>query len=376
MTVNHKKLGLIVNPIAGMGGRVGLKGSDGEEILRQARQLGATPTAPGRALKTLLALASLSDPIEVITYPAEMGAMEARQAGFEPRVIGQIRPDRTTAEDTRRAAAKMAVLGVDLLLFAGGDGTARNVYEAIGLRIPALGIPAGVKIHSGVYATTPDRAAQLAAMVLNGQVKAFGELEVMDIDEAAFRRGQVSARLYGYLKVPLERRFTQGAKAASSNSVNEDAARQSIAEQVVETMKPGCLYIIGSGTTPRAIMDRLGLQNTLLGIDAVMGGNLIAADLNESQLLKLMDDYETRIIVTPIGGQGYVFGRGNQQLSPEVIRKTGIENLIVAATPGKLASLQRRPLLVDTGDNQVDGMLRGYVRVVTGFREEMVYKVS
>jgi predicted polyphosphate/ATP-dependent NAD kinase len=376
MKVNPKKLGLIVNPIAGMGGRVGLKGSDGEEILRQARQLGATPTAPGRALKTLLALASLSDPIEVITYPAEMGAMEARQAGFEPRVIGQIRPDRTTAEDTRRAAAEMAVLGVDLLLFAGGDGTARNVYEAIGLRIPALGIPAGVKIHSGVYATTPDRAAQLAAMVLNGQVKAFSELEVMDIDEAAFRRGQVSARLYGYLKVPLERRFTQGAKAASSNSVNEEAARQSIAEQIVETMKPGCLYIIGSGTTPRAIMERLGLQNTLLGIDAVMGGNLIAADLNEPRLLKLMDDYKTRIIVTPIGGQGYVFGRGNQQLSPEVIKKSGVENIIVAATPAKLASLQRRPLLVDTGDNQVDDMLRGYVRVVTGFREEMVYRIS
>ena len=376
MTVNPKKLGLIVNPIAGMGGRVGLKGSDGEEILRQARQLGATPTAPGRALKTLLALASLSVQIEVITYPAEMGAMEARQADFTPRVIGQIRPDRTTAEDTRRAAAEIAALGVDLLLFAGGDGTARNVYEAIGLSIPALGIPAGVKIHSGVYATTPDRAAQLAAMVLNGQVKAFGELEVMDIDEAAFRRGQVSARLYGYLKVPLERHFTQGAKAASSNSVNEDAARQSIAEQIVETMKPGCLYIIGSGTTPRAIMERLGLQNTLLGIDAVIGGNLIAADLNESRLLKLMDNYKTRIIVTPIGGQGYVFGRGNQQLSPEVIKKSGIENIIVASTPAKLASLQRRPLLVDTGDTQVDEMLRGYVRVVTGFREEMVYKIS
>jgi predicted polyphosphate/ATP-dependent NAD kinase len=270
----------------------------------------------------------------------------------------------------------MAVLGVDLLLFAGGDGTARNIYEAIGLSIPALGIPAGVKIHSGVYATTPNRAAQLAAMVLSGQVKAFGELEVMDIDEEAFRRGRVSARLYGYLKVPLERRFIQGAKAASSNSAHEATARQSIAEQIVETMKAGCLYIIGSGTTPRAIMERLGLQNTLLGIDAVMDGNLSAADLNESQLLKLMDDHKTRIIVTPIGGQGYVFGRGNQQLSPEVIKKTGIENIIVAATPGKLASLQRRPLLVDTGNKEVDEMLRGYVRVVTGYREEMVYRIS
>ena len=376
MKLHRKKLGLIVNPIAGMGGRVGLKGSDGEETLRRARQLGATPTAPGRALEALLALASLGGPIEIITYPAEMGETEACQAGFKPCVIGQITPDGTTAADTRRAGAQMADLGVDLLLFAGGDGTARDVFEAIGLSVPALGIPAGVKIHSAVYATTPDRAAQLAAMVLNGQVKTFGEMEVMDIDEEAFRRGRVSARLYGYLKVPLERRFTQGAKAASSNSAHEAAARQSIAEQIVETMKAGCLYIIGSGTTPRAIMERLGLQNTLLGIDAVRDGKLVAADLNESQLLKLMEDQNTRIIVTPIGGQGYVFGRGNQQLSPEVIRKAGVENIIVAATPGKLASLQRRPLLVDTGDTIVDNMLRGYVRVVTGYREEMVYKIS
>ena len=376
MKDHRQKVGLIVNPVAGMGGRVGLKGSDGEETLRRARQLGATPTAPGRALEALLGLASLVGRIEIITYPAEMGETEARQAGFEPRVIGQIIPDRTTAEDTRRAGAQMADLGVDLLLFAGGDGTARDVYEAIGLCIPALGIPAGVKIHSGVYATTPHRAAQLAAMVLNGHVKAFGELEVMDIDEEAFRRGRVSARLYGYLKVPFERRFTQGAKAASSNSANEAAARQSIAEQIVETMNAGCLYIIGSGTTPRAIMERLGLQNTLLGIDAVRDGRLVAMDLNESRLLKLMDDHNTHIIVTPIGGQGYVFGRGNQQLSPEVIKKAGVKNITVAATTGKLASLQRRPLLVDTGDKEVDDMLRGYVRVVTGYREEMVYRIE
>lgn len=376
MIVNRKKIGLIVNPIAGMGGRVGLKGSDGEDTLRRARQLGATPSAPARALETLMSLASLIDQVEVITYPAEMGEMEARQAGFEPRVIGQIQPDSTTADDTRRAAEEIAAIGADLLLFAGGDGTARDVYQAVGLRVPALGIPAGVKIHSGVYATTPSRAAQLAAMYISGRVKGFGELEVMDIDEEAFRRGRVSARLYGYLKVPLEPRFTQGAKAASSSSVHEAAARQSIAEQIVETMKTGCLYIIGSGTTPRAIMERLGLPNTLLGIDAVKDGKLAAADLNEAQLLKIMDGHNTRIIVTPIGGQGYIFGRGNQQLSPEVIKKTGVDNIIVAATPAKLASLQRRPLLVDTGDNQVDEMLRGYKRVVTGYREEMVYKIA
>ena len=376
MKVNPKKIGLIVNPVAGMGGRVGLKGSDGEDTLRRARQLGATPSAPARALEALMSLASLIDQVEVITYPAEMGEIEARQAGFTPRVIGQIQPDKTTADDTLRAGAEIAAIGPDLLLFAGGDGTARDVYQAIGLSIPALGIPAGVKIHSGVYATTPGRAAQLAAMFLKGQVKGFGELEVMDIDEAAFRRGRVSARLYGYLKVPLEPRFTQGAKAASSGSAHEDAARQSIAEQIVQTMKAGCLYIIGSGTTPRAIMERLDLPNTLLGIDAVMDGALAAADLNEARLLKLMDGHTARIIITPIGGQGYIFGRGNQQLSPDVIKKAGAHNIIVVATPGKLASLQRRPLLVDTGDNQVDEMLRGYTRVVTGYREEMVYRIA
>jgi len=367
---------LIVNPIAGMGGRVGLKGSDGEETLRRARQLGAQPTAPGRVVQALAELKPLADQIELITFPAEMGEMEARQAGFVPRVIGQIQPEKTTAQDTHRAGRRMAAMAVDLLLFAGGDGTARDIYEAVGLNIPVIGIPAGVKIHSGVYATNPTRATLLAGMYLRGQVKALGELEVMDIDEEAFRRGRVSAQLYGYLKVPLNRRFTQGAKAASAKGEHETLAMQSIAEQVVETMAADCLYIIGSGTTPRAIMERLNLKNTLLGIDAVIKGNLVASDLNETQLLEIIDNRQTRIIVTPIGGQGYLFGRGNQQLSPAVIKRVGVNNIMVVATKNKLNSLNRRPLLVDTGDPEVDKMLAGYVKVVTGYREEMVCRIS
>jgi len=213
-------------------------------------------------------------------------------------------------------------------------------------------------------------------MYLRGQVKALGELEVMDIDEEAFRRGRVSAQLYGYLKVPLNRRFTQGAKAASAKGEHETLAMQSIAEQVVETMAADCLYIIGSGTTPRAIMERLNLKNTLLGIDAVIKGNLVASDLNETQLLEIIDNRQTRIIVTPIGGQGYLFGRGNQQLSPAVIKRVGVNNIMVVATKNKLNSLNRRPLLVDTGDPEVDKMLAGYVKVVTGYREEMVCRIS
>ena len=305
-----------------------------------------------------------------------MGESEARRAGFTPRVIGHIQPDRTTAEDTRRAGRDMADMAVDLLLFAGGDGTARDIYEAVGLEIPVIGIPAGVKIHSGVYATHPIQAAQLAALYLRGQVKTLGELEVMDIDEDAFRRGQVRARLYGYLKVPLERRYTQGAKAASARGDHDALAVQSIAEQVVETMAAGWLYIVGSGTTPRAIMDRLNLKNTLLGIDAVKDGRLVASDLNETHLLEIIDSQQTKIIVTPIGGQGYLFGRGNQQLSPAVIKTVGKDHIIVVATHTKLDSLKRSPLLVDTGDPEVDHMLAGYVKVITGYREEMVYRIA
>jgi predicted polyphosphate/ATP-dependent NAD kinase len=318
----------------------------------------------------------LEKQIALITYPAEMGESEACQAGFSPTVIGRIRPGATTAEDTRRAGTAMAAMEVDLLLFAGGDGTARDVYQAIGLGVPAIGIPAGVKIHSGVFATNPDQAALLALMYLRGQIRVLAELEVMDIDEDAFRQGRVSARLYGYLKVPLERRLTQAAKAASVKSEHETLAMQSIAEQVVATMETDSLYFIGSGTIPREIMHRLGLPNTLLGVDAVLNKKLVALDLNEAQILKLIDGKKSRIIVTPIGGQGYLFGRGNQQLSPEVIKKVGPDHIIVVATRNKLSSLQRRPLLVDTGDKEVDQMLRGYVRVVTGFKEAMVYKID
>jgi predicted polyphosphate/ATP-dependent NAD kinase len=375
-TVDHKRVGLIVNPVAGMGGRVGLKGSDGEETLRRARELGATPSAPGRVVEVLMGLSPIKAQIELITYPEEMGETEAREAGFEPRIIGRIDPGRTTGEDTIRAGREMAAMALDLLLFAGGDGTARDIYQAIELEVPVVGIPAGVKIHSGVYAINPARAARLTEMYLRGQVNALKEVEVMDIDEEAFRQGRISARLYGYLKVPLERRLTQGAKVSSAKGEHETLAMQAIAEQIVETMEADCLYIIGSGTTPRAIMGRLSLKNTLLGIDIIQNGEILAMDLNENQILDLVDDQEAKIIVTPIGGQGYIFGRGNQQLSPDVIKKVGVCNVIVIATQNKLNSLKRKPLLVDTGDPEADNMLRGYMKVVTGYREEMVYKVA
>lgn len=365
-----KKLGVIVNPIAGMGGRVGLKGTDGAEILRKAKEMGAMAESPKRAAEALKVLAALKDFIEVLTYPAEMGELECRQAGLQPQTIGSIRSGETTPGDTQRAAREMVAAGVDLILFSGGDGTARNVHDAIGKAAPVLGIPAGVKIHSAVFAVTPRGAGEVAAMFLQGKIKNVREAEVMDIDEDAFRDGVVAAKLYGYLLVPEERRFVQNVKAGGLRT--EQEALQGIATEVISGMREDEYYMIGPGTTTRVIMKRLGLENTLLGVDVIRNKKLIAKDVSEKQLLDLIAGEKAKIVVTAIGGQGHVFGRGNQQLSPAVIREAGKENIIIIATKEKLISLAGRSLLVDTGDEELDDELSGYIRVITGFKDYMI----
>ncbi|TRO49002.1 ATP-NAD kinase, partial [Candidatus Bathyarchaeota archaeon] len=343
-----KRLGLIVNPVAGMGGRVGLKGSDGEDILRRAVELGAVKLSPGRAVEALRKVAGMRAQVEVITYPGEMGEDEARAAGLEPIVIGSISGGSTTRDDTIEAARRMAEMGVDLILFAGGDGTARDLVEAVDGEVPVLGIPAGVKIHSGVFAINPADAGELAAQYLEGGPVKLRELEVMDIDEEAFRDDRLSARLYGYLKVPYVEAMVQSTKSGSATS--DEFSVEGIAADIVDGMQRGVLYVLGPGTTVRPITERLGLPKTLLGVDVVLNGELVAADANEERLLELIDGREARIIVTVIGGQGFVFGRGNQQISPQVIRSVGVGNVTIIATPSKLAALQGRPLLIDTGD--------------------------
>jgi predicted polyphosphate/ATP-dependent NAD kinase len=373
MKSNAKKLGLIVNPLAGIGGRVGLKGSDGWETQKKALALGAVPGSERRAIQALERIGVLDD-LEIVTYPAEMGENAARACGLEPRVIGCIKAGSTGAQDTRHAARDMRRLGVNLLLFAGGDGTARDVYQAIGDGLPVLGIPAGVKIHSAVYAASPSGAGDLAASYLVGKVSDLREAEVMDVDEDAIRAGVVSSRLYGYLRVPFERRLLPGLKTPSRPG--EEAAVMAIAAYVVAKMEEGWLYIIGPGTTTRAITARMGLPKTLIGVDVVSAGHLVAADVNEAQLLQLLHARSARIVVTPIGGQGYIFGRGNQQISPEVIRQVGKQNVIVVSTTGKIHSLGGRPLRVDTGVSLVDQMLSGYIRIVTGYDEWIIYPVA
>lgn len=378
------KLGLIVNPIAGMGGSVGLKGTDGADALLRARALGAQPRARRRAADALRVVAGAMPNITLLTCAGAMGEDAARDCGLTPAIVGGkwagVSAYASDGADTRRACAEILRRGADLLLFAGGDGTARDICAAMagaGEPLPALGIPAGVKMHSAVFALTPRRAGETALRFLSGDLSA-ADAEVMDIDEDAFREGRLSAALYGYLSVPQDAAAVQTGKSASAAD-ERDAAR-GVAEQVVSDMEEGVIYIIGPGATTRAIADALGIRKTLLGVDAALDGRLIAADANESDLLRLTRDKPAKIVVSVIGGQGYIFGRGNQQISPRVIRRVmrqaGAGGIIVAATRRKLLALGGKPLLVDTGDHALDDELSGYVSVITGVGETHTYRIS
>ena len=369
-----KKVGLIVNPIAGMGGRVGLKGTDGIQILQKAKELGAKPLSQVRAKETLHKLVSIKDKLELITYPKEMGESAAIETGFSPIVVGSLLSSSTTASDTQNAAKQMAQLNIDLLLFAGGDGTARDIYQSVKNSIPTLGIPIGVKIHSAVFATNPGNAGKLAKNYLLKETKKLIEAEVMDLDEENYRKGILEAKVYGYLKIPFQRKYVQNVKAGSLAS--EKYYQDAIAAAIVEKMDDDVYYVIGPGTTTRSILQRLQLDFTLIGVDIVHKNELIGKDLNESQLLDLIQNKKTKLIITPIGGQGYLFGRGNQQISPEVLKKIGKENIVIVAAPQKIHSFYGRPLMVDTGDQQTDEYLSDYYKIITGYKEEIVYKVT
>jgi len=383
-------VGLLVNPIAGIGGRVGLKGSDGPATVRRALALGAAPVAGQRAAAAVRQMltgwpAGVPPPV-VLAGPAEMGAAVARAAGSTLDVIGSIAPGATTAADTIRLAGRMAELGVDLLLFAGGDGTARDVHVGLGgARVAVLGIPAGVKIHSAVFATSPAAAGEVAAafLALPAGRRRTEARDVLDLDEDAYRRGEVAPRLWGELAVPAERRRVQAGKEPTPAS--EAAAAAAIAAEVVALARPGARYILGPGSTVRAIGDRLGVATTLVGVDVVEvegpgGASLVVADAAEADLLPIAEADECRIVVTPIGGQGFVFGRGNQQISAtvirEVLRQSGREGIIIVATPAKLAAIGVRPLLVDTGDPALDRELAGHAQVITGRGERSVARVA
>lgn len=372
------EIGLIVNPIAGMGGRVGLKGTDGDKTLRLAVERGAIPLSESRAVACLKEVATRKDSFVLYAGAGCMGESAARKAGLEPVVLG-CSSGVTSAEDTVSLAQRMRDLDLSLIVFAGGDGTARDVCRAVGEGVLVLGIPAGVKIHSAVFASSPTQAGRLLSTFLSEKRTRRSErtAEVMDIDEDAYRKGVLKARLYGYMRMPYERSRVQGLKSGSPASDAEDQA--SIAAMAFELIEaePQTLWLIGAGTTTRAVLFELKVEGTLLGVDALLEGRLLAADLGEREILNLLDEHPSaKIVITPIGGQGFLFGRGNQQFSPEVIRRVGRENLVILSSPSKIRALEGAPLLLDTGDSELDRELEGYYRIVTSYGQYLVYRAK
>ncbi len=370
---SRKNVGLIVNPIAGMGGSVGLKGTDGKEILAKALSLGAKPIAPYRAKVFLSHLKPLNGRIDFLVGAGLMGEYEAQEAGFKYTAIG-LRRKKTTANDTKDVARSMMKKGVDLLVFCGGDGTARDIMDAVRMNLPVLGVPSGVKMHSAVFAVNPESAANVVMRFICEGLP-LKEAEVMDVDEESFRSGRLSAKLYGYMLVPYEPELIQGTKEASILTEDELHNQAAIALYFIERiMEPDTVYILGPGTTTRAIAALLDEKKTLLGVDLLFNGKIIKYDANEREILKNIRGKKAKIVVTPIGGQGFIFGRGNQQISPKVISKVGVKNLIIIATKHKIKSL--RNLRVDTGDPKVDQELRGYVKVITDYGEECIMTIE
>lgn len=357
-----KTIGLIVNPVAGMGGAVGLKGTDGKPIVDLAKSLGAKPVASVRARAFLSELKPIKKVMRLIVGAGSMGEEEARGSGFICEVLGS-RKEETGAEDTMTIAKEMVNAGVALLVFCGGDGTARDILKTVDMVLPVLGVPTGVKMHSAVFAVNPQAGARLVKHFLYEGLP-LREAEVMDVDEKAFRAGSVSAELYGYMLAPYEPHLIQVNKIASPMTASELRNHAAIGVYIIETMKPDVIYIIGPGTTTRTIGDLLDAKKTLLGVDLFFNKRIVAKDVNEQQILEAIDRKSAHIIVTPIGGQGFIFGRGNQQISPEVIRRVGLDNLTVVATEGKLKSLSG--LRVDTGDLDLD----------TSFRERKIAVVA
>ncbi len=352
-----------------MGGSVGLKGTDGD-MHRRAVELGAQPVAPQRALEFLQ---HLSDPaaLTLLAAPGPMGGDTVVQARLACTVIGAAAGP-TTPEDTRRIAAEMLAAGAELIAFVGGDGTARDICDAVGLAHPVVAVPAGVKVYSGVFAVSPRAAAEMVDGWLSGCD--LGEEEVLDIDEDAFRDGRLDSRLYGALLVPQIAPLIQGGKQAFGG-ISQRQAKQEVGAYLAEGLKPETLYLLGPGTTVKALADALGLAKTLLGVDAVYNGELVGTDLNERAILKLLAAHpNAAIVVAPLGGNGFILGRGNKQFTPVVIRQVGADQLMVISTKQKLGSL--KCLRVDTGDRDLDEQLAGYRSVLVGYRYSKMMPVE
>ncbi len=372
-------IGVLVNPDAGLGGRLGFKGSDGRA--EEARKAGAEDRSGPRMNDTLNRLSELGfGDARFITCEGRMGSDWFPESPSPSNTIVGAEP--SSASDTARAVGEFLSLGVDLILYSGGDGTTRDIVTALEEAgqgdIPLVGVPAGVKMHSGCFAANTNAAAEVIHAWLGGDLL-LGTTEVMDLDEDAYRAGKWEVRLYSEVKTPSSPRWMQGAKTRVEAS-DEDDLLEGMARHIGELMEedPELLIIWGTGGTLRTMARHLGLTKTVLGIDVMKGGKITASDVTEKALLELLEGHTggARILLSPMGGQGFLIGRGNLQISPEVIRRVGIDDILGIGTPAKLLTL--RALRIDSGDETLDDefRLKKYLKVLQGYRTTRLVKVA
>lgn len=370
------KIGFLVNPISGMGGRVGLKGTN--HVSATAVALGGKPVSPARAVQFLKKLKHSGQigKIQLLTCGGIMGQDEIETASLEAEILPMSVPAETSAEDTKKAVRLMVEDSVALILFVGGDGTAKDILDAFDGKphVLVLGVPSGVKMYSGVFAAGVLDAVEIVDAFVKGEAQVM-DFEIVDADEDAIRADRFSARLYGFLKGPFVPMRILGSKQISSDVLDEKENQEAVARFIIEEMKPNATYILGPGTTVKCVADLLGVEKTLLGVDIYRDKNVIR-DVNEERILREVKDWnDVWLVLSPIGQQGMLLGRGNQQISPEIIKRIGKERIIVGATKSKIQGIDGGVLRVDTGDSQVDRMLRGYIRVAIDFREWRLMKI-
>ena len=376
------KLGLLVNPDAGLGGRLGLKGSDGQAEI--ARSRGAQDRSGPRMRIMLDHLVAISkESLDGIQWYLSEGRMGTDwiPPTISPFGIIHSSNSSTDANDTSQLVASLIDSDIDLLIYAGGDGTTRDVVAALSQygrpELPIIGVPTGVKMHSGCFASSPKAAAEVLSSWLEGDLL-LSSTEVLDLDEDLYREGKWVVRLYAEAITPASPRWMQGSKMRVEASGEEEVI-QGLAEHVRETLIDDQMMIIwGSGGTLRTIGGILGFELNTLGIDITLGTNIVASDLNEKEILAALEEHQGDVILllSPMGGQGFLIGRGNLQLSPEVLRMIGVDRVLGIVTPAKMLTL--RSLRVETGDPEMDERFskKKYLKVLQGYRTTRILRVS
>ena len=378
------RIGVIANPDAGLGGRLGLKGSDGQAEL--ARSKGAEDRSGPRLESMLRHFSRIhrdeSTEIEWITSSGRMGT-EWIPDELQIGTISEVHQSsgNTSASDTQAAVAMLLEHGIDLLVYSGGDGTTRDIVSSLSdsesPELPVIGVPSGVKMHSGCFASSPKAAAEVLSAWIHGDLLV-SSTEVLDLDEELYRKGKWVVRLYAEAFSPNSPRWMQGSKELIQTESEEDII-VGLSDHIEESIsEEGRLVIWGSGGTLREIGGNIGFELTTLGIDATIGSEQVGTDLAESGIIELLESHDgpVTLLLSPMGGQGFLIGRGNLQLSPAVLSSIGIENILGVVTPAKLLTV--RALRIETGDESLDEEFasKRYMKVLQGYRTTRILPVS